>query len=96
MEDLTVHIVLRVEEVGIAGGNDGLSVLFAQFYDPPVQISEFFFIFEFPLFNEETVIADGLDLQIIVELDNLGDICIRTVVDDGPHELSCLAGGADE
>ena len=96
LQYLAVHVVLGVKEVSVAGGHHGLAVLLAQGYHLAVEIPQLLIVLELALGDHEAVVDDGLDLQVIVELDDLGDIRVGAVVDDGPHQLSRLAGRADD
>ena len=96
LEDLSVDVVLGVEEVGVAGGHHGLAILLAQGHHLAVEVPQLLIVLELALGDHEAVIDDGLDLQVVVELDDLGDIRVGAVVDDGPHQLSRLAGRADD
>ena len=94
LQDLAVHVVLGVEKVGITGGHHGLAVLLTQSNHFAVEVTKLLLVLELPFLNEEAVVADGLDLQVVVELDDLGNIRVGAVVDDGPHQFSRLAGRA--
>ena len=71
-----VHLILRIEKMYVAGRHDRLFVTLSELYDLPVQILQIFdrlaVLIVFP--RHEHIIADRLDLQIIIEFHQTGDL----------------------
>ena len=93
-DDAPVHLILRVQEMDVAGGADRLFELFPEGDDFPVQIPEILLVLYIALLipDQELVVADGLDFQIIVETHDLSQLRVRNAPLDGPKQFSRLAG----
>ena len=73
----SVNLILRVHKMHVTGGNHRLFKLFSQFHDPSVQIPKIFLGgYIIPVFipHHKHVVADWLDLQIIIEFHQTGDL----------------------
>ena len=46
--------------------------------------------------DHKTVISQRLDFQIIIEVNQTGNLLVRRVAQEGLEELSCLTGAADD
>ncbi len=83
----------------VSGRDDRLFELFAQGHDRAVQILKILVcpdIIVVFFFLQESVVAERLDLQIIVERDDTGDLFVRYASQDGIEQLSVAACGADD
>ncbi len=98
-DDPTVDLILRIHEMHIAGRDDGLVELLAKLYDPAVEIADILHIGYGVLFviaDQEFIVAQGLDLQVIIELYDPGDLGIRRTAEQCLVELSRHAGRAND
>ena len=91
-QDVAVDFVLWVEEVDVAGGADGLAQLFAELDDRAVEAAQLLLAFGHAFFQHEAVVADGLDLEEIVERGDALQLRPAFVRDDGLEQLARLAG----
>ena len=96
LQDLAVLLVLGVEEVHVARGDDGLAELPAERQDRAVVFLQHLLILHAPVFDEKAVVADGLDLQVIVVGGDLLELLLARAGHDRAVELAHAAGGADE
>ena len=92
---MAVDFVLWVEEVDVAGGADGLAQLFAELDDRAVEAAQLLLALGHAFFQHEAVVADGLDLEEIVERGDALQLRPAFVRDDGLKQLARLAGGAE-
>ena len=93
-DDPAVNLVLRVQEMHIAGGNHRLVELLAQRHDPPVVVPQILLGLGRRLVvpQHEHVVADGLDFQIIIKIHDPGNVFLGAVPHQRPEQLSGLAG----
>ena len=89
-------LVLRVQEMDVAGGDNGLIQLPAQLQDGAVIILQYRLVLDPAVFHQKTVVADGLDLQIVVKLCDLFQLFFLRAVHHRAVQLAHAAGGADE
>ena len=80
----------------VAGGDHGLVQLFAQSDDFAVEVAQLLLVARRAGAEHEAVVADGLDLQIVVPAGDALDLLLRPVVDDGLKQLARLAGAAQD
>ena len=80
----------------VAGGNDRLAELFAQRDDPAVEIAQPLVVRDLALGDQEAVVADRLDLEVIVERGDALDLVLRLPVQHGAEQLARLARRADD
>ena len=64
---MAIHLVLRLLEVDIACGAHRLTQLLAQADDGAVELTQLFLRLHLAVAEHEGVVAQGLDLQIVVE-----------------------------
>ena len=79
----------------ITGSHYGLVELFSQRHDPAVDILDILYGIDRPDFlrsDHEFIVATGLDLQVVIEFHQSGDLRIRLSVQQCPVQFSCLAG----
>ena len=95
-QDVAVDLVLGVEEVYIARGDDGLSELLAQLHDGAVEAAQLILTFGKTLFQHEGVVAQRLDLEEVVERGNALELRVALVRHDRLKQLARLTGRADE
>ena len=95
-QDMAVHLILRLLKMHVAGGADGLVQLLAQLDDGAVEVPQFLFGSHIPIAQHEHIIADGLDLQIIVKRGDPPQFRPVLVIRHRPEELAGFAGRADE
>ena len=89
-------LVLRVQKMDVAGGDNGLIQLPAQLQDGAVIILQYRLVLDPAVFHQKTVVADGLDLQIVVKLCDLFQLFFLRAVHHRAVQLAHAAGGADE
>ena len=94
--DPAVHLVFRVQVMGVAGGADRLSGFSCNLDHTAVQVFQFFLILHHPLFDHETVVGDGLDFQIIVKLRHFHKVGFRTAFPDGGKQFPGFTGRTDD
>ena len=76
-DDSPVDFILGINKMYITGGNHRFFKLFSQFHDPSVQIPKIFLGgYIIPVFipHHKHVVTDRLDLQIIIEFHQTGDL----------------------
>ena len=95
-QDVAEDLVLRVEEVHVAGGDDGLAELLAEPDDGAVEAAQLLLILGKTLVEHEAVVADGLDLEEVIERRDALELRPALVVQDGLEQLARLAGRADD
>ena len=88
--------VLRVQEVHVARGAHGDAQLFAQPDHLAVHIPQGFLVVRQALPEHKGVVADGLDLQVVVEARDLLELVVALPRCDGLHELALDTGGAHD
>ena len=91
-QDVAENLILRVEEVHVAGGDDGLSQLLAELDDGAVEAAQFFLVLGKALVEHEAVVADGLDLQKVIEASDTLQLRPAFVVQDCLKQFARLAG----
>ena len=96
LNDGTIDGILGVQEVDVAGGHHRLAQLLAQRHDAAVEVPQLLLAFRQSLPEHEGVVADGLDLQIVVEGGDALDLLVGPVGGHGPEQLARLAGAADD
>ena len=94
-DDLAEVRVLGVFEMDIAGGHHGLVQLLADLDDGAVVLPQALDV-RVAVAHHEHVVADGLDLQVVVVAGDLAQVVEGLPLDHGPEELAGLAGAADE
>ena len=96
-QDVAVHLILRLLKMHVAGGAHRLAQLLPQPDDGAVEIPQLLLRLDIPLAKHEHVVADGLDLQIVVERrDALQLRPVLAAVSHGAEQLARLAGRADD
>ena len=65
-QDMAVNLILRVQEVDVAGGTHGLAQLLPQPHHRAVEVPQLLFRAHHALAEHEHIVADGLDLQKVV------------------------------
>ena len=80
----------------ITRSTNGLAVFFAKLHNTAVEIAKSLVIGNGTLGNEETIVANGLDFEVIVEVDDLLDLALGSVLKDRTEKLACLAGRTDD
>ena len=95
-KDVAVDLVLRVQEVDVTGGAHRLAQLLPQGHDGPVEVPQLLLCADHPLAEHEHIVAQGLDLQIIVPGGDALELLPVLAVRHRPEELARLAGGAQD
>ena len=80
----------------VAGGDDGLAELLAEPDDGAVEAAQLLLILGKTLVEHEAVVADGLDLEEVIERRDALELRPALVVQDGLEQLARLAGRADD
>ena len=81
--DPPVYLVLRIQEVNVTGSYHRLIKGLSQLHDLPVDLLKIFLsldIIPVRIPEHKGIVADRLDLQIIIEVYDPGDLCIRPAV----------------
>ena len=92
-----VDLVRRIQKMHVAGGHHGLVELLTQPHDPAVNVLDVLHgsdILNTIRIDHEQVVARGLNLQIIVKIDDPGDLRIGLFIQEGPIEFPRFAGAA--
>ena len=98
-DDPAVHLILRIQEMHITGGHHRLVELLSQRNNPPVDIPDILLGLDIPellRLDHERVVPHRLNLQIIIEIHQSGDLDIRLPVQERPVQLPRLAGAAQD
>ena len=94
-QDMAVDLVLRFLEVDVARRADGFAQLFAETHDRAVKLAQLLLGLHVAVSQHEGVVAQGLDLQIVVKRRDAPQLGPVLVVGDGAEQLARLAGRAD-
>ena len=92
LKDLAVLLVLLVEEMDIACGNNRLTKLASNVQNTAVVILQNRFIADNAVINEKTVIADGLNFEVIVKRSYALELSVRRTVHHCAVKLAHSAG----
>ena len=95
-QDVAENLILRVEKVHVAGRDDGLSQLLAELDDGAVEAAQLLLVLGKPLVEHEAVVADGLNLQKVIEAGDTLQLRPAFVVQNRLEQLARLAGRADD
>ena len=95
-QDMTVHLVLRLLKMHVAGGADGLAQLLAQADDGAVEILQLLHRLHVAVAQHEHVVAHRLYLQIVVKAGDALQLRPLPVIRHRPEQLARLAGRADD
>ena len=96
LDDGAVDRVVRVKEVHVARCHNGNAQFLAQLHDGAVEVTQAFVVFHRAVAHEERIVADGLNLQIIIEPRNLLEPIPARAVQHGMEQFARLAGTADD
>ena len=96
LKDLAVLLVLGVEKVHVRGGDDRLAELLAEPVDRAVVVLEDRGVADGAVVDQKGVVADGLDLEVVVERGDLFELLAARARHDRAVELAHAAGRADE
>ena len=86
------NLILRVEKVHVAGRDDGLSQLLAELDDGAVEAAQLLLVLGKPLVEHEAVVADGLNLQKVIEACDTLQLRPALVVQNRLEQFARLAG----
>ena len=81
--DPPVYLVFRIQKMNVAGSYHRFIKGLSQFYDLPVDLLKIFLCLDIVpvrIPEHKGIVADRLDLQIIIEIYDPGDLCIRPAV----------------
>ena len=95
-QDMAVDLVLGLQEVDVAGGADGLAQLVSQPDDGAVELPQLLLRLHVAVSQHESVVAQGLDLQIVIVRGDALELVPVLVVCHRTEQLSRLAGGAHD
>ena len=88
--------VLRLHKVDVAGRDDRFVQVFADPDNRLVELHQLGAALRLPRFQHKFVVADRLDLEVVVKAGDFTQLLERLAVDDRPEELPRLAGGTDQ
>ena len=94
-QDAAECLVLRLEEVHVAGRAAGFAQLVCETQDVAIPVAQLLFILGLTLFDHEPVVADGLDLEIIVEGRKPLELVPLRVTGQRAEHLARFACGAE-
>ena len=95
-QDMAVDLILRLLKMHIAGGDDPLAQLLAEPDDGAIEVAQLLLAPGRALAQHEAIVADGLDLEIIVEGRDALELLPILVIRDRTEQLARLAGRADD
>ena len=95
-QDMAVDLILRLLKMHIAGGDDPLAQLLAKPDDGAIEVAQLLLTPGRTLAQHEAIVADGLDLEIIVEGRDALQLRPVLAVRHRPEQLARLAGRADD
>ena len=90
------HLLLRVEEVHVAGGDDGLAHLLAKPHDAAVEVPQRLLAADRAVVEQEAVVAQRHDLQVVIERRDAPQLAVALAAQHGVEHLARLAGRADQ
>ena len=93
---MAVDLILRLLKMHVAGGDDPLAQLLAEPDNGAVEVAQLLLAPDRALAQHEAIIADGLDLEIIVERRDALELLPILVIRDRAEQLARLAGRADD
>ena len=93
-KDVAIDLVLRVQEVDVSGGAHRLSQLLPQPDHSAVELPQLLLVPDLAVPEHEGVVAQGLDLQVVVEGGDPLQLRPVLVLDHRLEQLPCLAGRA--
>ena len=89
-------LLLRVQEMHVAGGADRFVQLLGQLHDGAVQVPQALFVSDGALIQQEEVVADGLNFQEVVPGRNAPQLPPVLVVQNGLEQLAGSTGTAHD
>ena len=96
LQDRAVDGVLRLGEMDIAGGDDGLVQVFAQLDDGAVEVLDDLFALHLSIPHHIGVVAQRLYLQNIVIRCNFLQFFVGAALHDRPVKFSCFTGRSED
>ena len=87
-QDMAVDLVLRLLKMHVAGGDNPLAQLFAEPDDGAIEVAQLLLAPSRTLAQHEAIVADGLDLEIIVEGRDALELLPVLVVRDRTEQLA--------
>ena len=88
--------VLGIQEMHVAGGHHRQAQFFAQAHDAAVVFPQGLLVGHLAFPDQEGVVAQGLDLQVVVEPGDFGQLFIAGAVHHGAVQFARFAGGAHD
>ena len=95
-QHMAVDLVLRLLKMDVAGGADRLAQLLAQTDDGAVELPQVLLRLDIAVADHELVVAQGLDLQIVVERGDAAQLRPVLMVGHRLEKLARLAGRTDD
>ena len=93
---MAVNFILRVQEVDVPGGAHRLAQFLPQTDDIPVKVPQLLLGPDHPPAEHEHIVADGLNLQIVVPGGDALQLLPVPAVGQRPEQLPRLTGGAQD
>ena len=93
---MPVHLVLRLPEMDVTGGADGLSQFLAEADDDTVEFPQVLLAPCLAVAEHEGVVAQGLNFQIVVKGRDALQLVPVLVIHHRLEQFTGLAGGADD
>ena len=95
-QDFPVIAVMGIHKMNVAGSDHRFVQFLSQLDDGAVKLSKLLLCLNGAVPEHEHIIAQGLNLQIVVKLRNADQLIPGLAGNDGPEQLSRFAGGADQ
>ena len=96
LQDCAVDPVLRLLKVGVACSHDRLVQVLAQLYDGAVEVLDRLDRIHLPVAHHKFIVAEGLDLKIIVIIGDAQQLLIGLARHDCPVKLTCFTGRGEQ
>ena len=93
--DTPVNFVLRIQVMRVAGSADRLAAFFTKLNDPSIELPQLFLVLDHALLNHERVVADRLNLQVVVEVRDFDKLRFRSSLPDRGEQLPSFTGRAE-
>ena len=95
-EDAAGLLILRIQEMDVAGGADGNMQGISQPYNGAVEVPELFFVTGSPFLHHKLVVSQRLDLQKIVEAGDGTQFLPRPAIHNCTIQFPLVTGAAEK
>ena len=95
-QDAAEDLLLGIEKMHVARGNDGLAELLAELHDAAVEVAQGFLAAHGAVVEQEAIIRQRHDLKIVVKRGDASELRVALAAQHGLEHLARLAGRADD